>query len=157
MSPELQAALIRRYPRFFRPPGMRLLQLDPPDVGERLYLDMGRFDQRGIECGDGWFAIVDRLISACEREIESLISSGVNERSWPRVAQIKEKFDGLRIYVKGSLSPQLRRKISRTVADDGESFQTCELCGAAGKFRDRAWKRTLCDTCDADAAVRRCE
>ena len=134
---------------------MLTLQLEPPDVGERLYLDMGPFDERGIECGDGWFAIVDRLSSACECEIELLISRGVNEESWPRVAQIKEKLGGLRFYVKGSLSPKLRREILRTVVDDGESFQTCELCGAAGRLRSQAWKRTLCNTCDADEAVRR--
>ena len=28
--------------------------------------DMALFDERGIECGDGWVNLIDRLSGACE-------------------------------------------------------------------------------------------
>ena len=110
----------------------------------------GPFDERGIECGDGWFAIVDRLCGACENEIAVLILQGVDSRRWPRVAQIKEKMGGLRFYVKGLISDQLRSHILQAEDDEGESYQTCERCGAAGKLRYGRGKHTYCDSCEAD-------
>ena len=77
MKLELQAELLRRNPKFFRKPGEGRLQ------DER-----APFDERGIECGDGWFALIERLSTACEIEIDALISQGVTEVHWPRVAQI---------------------------------------------------------------------
>ncbi|MDO8774076.1 MAG: hypothetical protein Q7K57_36255 [Burkholderiaceae bacterium] len=75
MNPELQAELVRRYPRFFRKSGNRLIEYGTSNV-EECVVDMGPFD----ECGDGWIAIVDRLCSACENEIEALISHDVDEK-----------------------------------------------------------------------------
>lgn len=150
MSPELQAELIRRYPKFFRKPENRLSKFGGSDPEECLVSDMGPFDERGIECGDGWLAIIDRLSSACENEIELLTSRGVEKTLWPRVAQIKEKLGGLRFYVNGQISDQLRFQILQAEDDEGESYRTCERCGAAGKLRDGSWKRTYCDSCDAD-------
>lgn len=117
MNPELQAELIRRYPRFFRKPGNRPIEPGTSSFEEPLPVGTAPFDERGIECGDGWFAIVDRLSCACENEIAMLISHGVDKSCWPRVAQIKEKMGGLRFYVNGSISPQLRCQILQAEAD----------------------------------------
>lgn len=73
MTPELHAELIRRYPKFLREPGQRLVDPDPEDPSfseNHLEDDMGPYDEWGIECGDGWFALIDRLCQACEREID---------------------------------------------------------------------------------------
>ena len=114
MKLELQAELYRRYPKFFRKPGKRFIGPETiPDLMERLQDDVAPFDERGIECGDGWFSIVDRLCGACESEIETLISQGVAQEYWPRVAQIKEKFGGLRFYVNGPLSSPLQALIQQ--------------------------------------------
>ena len=153
MNPELQAELVRRYPRFFRKPGNRLMEQGTANVQECV-VDMGPFDERGIECGDGWFAIVDRLCSACENEIAVLVSHDLDAKHWPRVAQIKEKMGGLRFYVKGLISDQLRSQILQAEDDEGESYRTCERCGAAGKPRDGSWKHTYCDSCEADFETR---
>ena len=112
MKTELQEVLFHRYPKLFRKPGMRLL--DPrivSDAADRFQDDSAPFDQRGIECGDEWFAIVDRLSQACEAEIDTIISQGIAIESWPRIAQIKEKFETLRFYVRGHLSDELRSMI----------------------------------------------
>lgn len=68
---------------------MRLV--DPDVISGLLVDDLATFDQRGIECEDGWFELIDRLSRACENEIGMLIAQDVPKGRWPRVAQIKEK------------------------------------------------------------------
>lgn len=147
MQVQLQAELQRRYPKFFRPPGRRLIG---PDVisglDHRLVDDRVPFDERGIECSEGWFDLIDRLSSACENEINTLIEQGVTTEGWPRIAQIKEKMGGLRFYVNGSLSDPLREQILQ--AENEESFCICERCGAPGKLREGQWRHTYCADCD---------
>jgi hypothetical protein len=148
MQVEMQAELLRRYPKFFRQPGMRLID---PDVisglEDRLLDDMAPFDERGIECGDGWFDLIDRLCRACENEIEMLMAQGMPKERWPRIAQIKEKFGGLRFYVRGPLSDDLRAQILQV--ENIESLRICERCGAPGRLREERWRRTYCDNCAA--------
>ncbi len=149
MKAELQAELLRRYPKFFRKPGMRLV--DPEfasDAATSLMDDTAPFDVHGIECGDGWFALIDGLSSACEKEIDVLIGQNVAKESWPRVAQIKEKMGGLRFYVNGPLSDPLWAQIRQ--AENIESLRTCESCGAPGKRRDGRWRHTYCDPCEVE-------
>ena len=156
MKLELQAELFRRYPNFFRKHGKRLVAPEIiADFESRLVNDFAPFDERGIECGDGWFAIIDRLSRACEDEIAMLIFHGVIKECWPRVAQIKEKMGDLRFYINGSVSSELRQKILQAEADEGESFCTCERCGAPGKLRKGSWRRTYCDNCDAEFEANR--
>lgn len=148
MNLELQAKLFRRYPKFFRKPGMRLIF---PNTGEaHLHDATAPIDERGIECGDGWFDIVDRLSAACEREIEAQILQRATKECWPRVAQIKEKLGTMRFYVHGPLSGDLRARITREHSDEGESARMCERCGAARKARDGNLLNTYCDNCDAE-------
>lgn len=154
MQVELQAELLWRYPKFFRQPGNRLVD---PDVisglENRLLDDRAPFDERGIECGDGWFDLVDRLSRACENEIETLMAQGVPNERWPRIAQIKEKFGGLRFYVRGPLSDDLRAQILQV--ENIESLRTCERCGTPGKLREGRWRYTYCDNCDAECEANR--
>lgn len=149
MQAQLQTELFLHYPKFFRPPGKCLI--DPDVISElenSLLDDMTPFDERGIECGNGWFALIDRLSRACENEIDTLIAQGVHKEGWPRIAQIKEKFGGLRFYVHGSLSDDLREQIVQ--AEHVESLYICQRCGALGKLREGRPVRTYCDNCDAE-------
>jgi hypothetical protein len=151
MRDELQAELFRRYPNALRKPGKRRITLEIVDCVEEIVRDdTAPIDERGVECGDGWFAIIERLSHALENEIEGLIARGVDEMLWPRVAQIKEKLGGLRFYVNGHISDQLRLQILQAVDDEGESYRTCELRGAAGRLREGSPLRTYCDNCDAE-------
>lgn len=145
MKPEFQTELFGRYPRLFRKPGTRL------------HDDTAPIDQRGIECGDGWFHIVERLSRACEKEIEALVLQGITEENLPRVAQIKEKLGTLRFYVHGPLSDDLRQQINDESSDDGDSARTCERCGASRKARDGSLLNTYCDSCDVELAAGRDE
>jgi hypothetical protein len=154
MKVELQAELLRRYPEFFRKPGKRQVH---PDVisglENRLLDDIAPFDERGVECGDGWFDLIDRLSHACENEIGTLMEQGRPQGGWPRIAQIKEKFGGLRFYVRGPLSDDLRAQILQ--AENEISLCICERCGAPEKLREGRWRRTYCDNCEAEGEANR--
>jgi hypothetical protein len=114
MNTDLQLEIFRRYPNLYRQPGKRFFSAEIcPDLDliDRYVENFGPIDDRGIECGDEWFHLVDELSSACEAEIEALIAQGVPKEHWPRIAQIKEKFGGLRFYVSGQLSAQQSARI----------------------------------------------
>ena len=64
---------------------------------------------------------------------------------WIRVAQIKEKFGGLRFYYDGGDG-----HISGMVTmAESWAHRTCETCGNKGKSREGGWIRTLCDKHEA--------
>ena len=134
MKHELQAELRRRYPNFYREPVQGLDAIEP-------------FDEQGVEWGDGWFDLIDRLSCTCESEIQALVAQGMPQNAWPRIAQIKEKFGGLRFYVRGPLSEALRAQIQQ--AQTETSLGICERCGASGKLRTGRWLHTACDSCAA--------
>ena len=155
MTPQLQAELIQRYPKFFRAPGKRLVDPDPEyqsSSDSHFEEDRGPCDEHGIECGDGWIALIDRLCLACEIEIEGLIGLGVSKERWPRVGQVKEKMGSLRFYVTGRTSDTLRNQIATA---ERESRSVCEQCGAPGLLRDGRWRHTYCDICHAGHVARR--
>lgn len=81
----------------------------------------------------GWFGIIDRLLI-------DLFNLG-----WDgQVAQVKEKFGGLRFYI-GDGSHEIFDRIRQA---EKESYKTCEVCGKAGKTtnQDNAWWiKTLCE------------
>lgn len=85
----------------------------------------------GFECGDGWYQIIWDLST-------KLAPFDVV------VAQVKEKFGLLRIYLNSY--PDGVDDILAWAEE--QSGITCEDCGNAGKRRPGGWIRTLCDECD---------
>ena len=80
--------------------------------------------------GPGWYDLLDDLI-------ENLLEVG-----WSgEVAQVKEKFGGLRFYVYGCT--ELGYELIYLAEE--ESFRICENCGAQGKLRGFGWLYTSCD------------
>ncbi len=85
-------------------------------------------EQALASVGPGWADIVRAGFQACED-------------SNATVAQVKEKFGGLRIYFDGGdehlwdLMGALEKK----------SYKTCEECGERGKPRSGGWVKTLCE------------
>lgn len=92
------------------------------------------------ECGSGWKPLIRKCLE-------------VYEKHGAKVAQIKEKFGGLRIYF--DLPDDLSDrddvwKICWEAEKEAEdaSFKICEDCGSAGVIRNvSGWLRTLCDPC----------
>lgn len=78
----------------------------------------------GIECGDGWFYILDVL---CQR-----LQFFTEQHGAPQVivSQIKEKWGGLRFYSKVALSPEQRAVVGMAQA---MSFRVCDQCGRPGE------------------------
>lgn len=90
----------------------------------------------GVYVGDGWCPMLDVLCRGIENHCDRA------KVALPTVAQVKEKFGGLRFYVDGGDT------YVHSIIDFAEalSFRICEDCGNAGKLRDdRPWYRTLCD------------
>jgi hypothetical protein len=148
MKDQLQAELKHRYPKLMRVPGLRYFVADDtaPEAAE-LVSNFGPIDERGIECGDGWFDLVNRLSAACEKEIDTMAAAGTAMEYWPRAVQIKEKFGTLRFRVHGKLSEALRTEILK--AEEVDSAHICEQCGAPGHLRSDSFRRTWCDACEA--------
>jgi hypothetical protein len=137
MDLELQATLFKQYPRFFR----RTRQRD----------SNAPLDHWGIECGDGWYAIITELSRLYEEHINELLESGVAKRSWPRCIQVKEKFGGLRVYV----SNAARRPtdlIEATERAESAAISTCEKCGRPGIRQPSGYMRVACDICQKHKA-----
>lgn len=89
---------------------------------------------RGIDCGDGWLPIIERL-DARLREISSDY----------RVVQVKEKFGTLRYYTDGFKGETWDAYANAVRQAEAESAVTCEVCGSAGVLdTELRWIRTLC-------------
>jgi len=100
--------------------------------------------QRGFECGDGWFELINKLaqdIEAVARE------NGLNPESpeWPLCRQVKEKMGSLR-FVMFAVDgfPEMNERISELrLAALNQSLKICEQCGRPGMF-DQVRMATLC-------------
>ena len=85
--------------------------------------------------GDGWLPLLEQLFI-------DLIDLGWNRK----VAQIKEKFGGARIYIHEG-SDEIHKRIDKAEAD---SYKICEDCGNPGTVGSKNggyWIRTLCTEC----------
>ena len=95
----------------------------------------------GIQCGDGWYPIIEECL-------EALVASKVELMLF----QIKEKFGGLRIQyqiaAKNEVDIDTISSIIR-IAEE-KSFHICEKCGEPGTLqRFNGWYATLCPECAA--------
>jgi DNA-directed RNA polymerase subunit RPC12/RpoP len=99
----------------------------------------------GLECGGGWKNIIDHT-----HEKLKYIDPDY------KIAQIKEKFGGLRYYFDasieyGSLAYDIMNDIVK--AAEYEASYTCELCGSQGLSKgvktrnDHGWYYTYCKEC----------
>lgn len=96
----------------------------------------------GIECGDGWFGLIDR---SCER-IQDFINKNPNEKC--EVVQVKEKYGSLRMYLQGS--NDFFFQVEQEAL--GQSLNVCEECGETSGVRPSTggWVRVRCIKHDAE-------
>jgi len=83
-----------------------------------------------FEVSEGWYGLIKNLI-------EELVLVGWDKE----VAQVKEKFGGLRFYI-GEGNDEIFTIITKY---ERLSETICELCGAEGKLRYGGWIKSLCD------------
>ena len=110
MSPELEQKLVDKYPKLFS--------------SQQFW---------GVECGDGWFDLLDYLCG-------SLITYTYGDEEI-YVDQVKEKFGQLRFY----LSKEDDVMHGMVSMAEYMSAHTCEICGNRGEMRTGGWVVTLCD------------
>ena len=123
MRYELESELKQKYPKL-----MRFLH-----EGSRNPISFG------IETGDGWYALIDRMCA----QIEPMIEPASEDESVYFV-QIKEKFGELRAY----LSWQTERMDEFIRQAEAESSRTCEVCGEPGRNVGDNWIFIRCEECD---------
>lgn len=120
MTPERQAELYSAYPR---------LLIHGPGQGEGLPM------QFGIECGEGWHALIELLLGFAQYH-------AVQTGTQPVVLQIKQKLGALRVYWRGA--DERLRDLTRLAEEMSESF--CEVCGLPGALvtNRNGGRRTRC-------------
>ena len=106
----------------------------------------------GFAIGEGWWPILQALCSNIQHYLnwknrESEVVPQVV------VAQIKEKFGGLRFYYDGG-DDQVTGMVRMAEAWADKS---CETCGAPGTSGGKGWIKTLCSTHRAEADARYAE
>ena len=112
----------------------------------------------GIECGSGWYQVIDSLCGQIQSHIDWSHKSNAIDLEWNEkhpenqrevrpiveqviAVQVKEKFGGLRFYYDGGddmIDGMVRMAESWAAC-------SCETCGKPGSLRRGGWLRTLCD------------
>ena len=103
----------------------------------------------GVACGKGWWPILEALCGQIQHHIDWK-NKQLEVVPQVTVAQIKEKFGGLRFYYDGGdehINGMVR--MAEAWAD-----ASCEECGSPGKRRDGGWIKTLCDHHEAERQQR---
>jgi hypothetical protein len=104
----------------------------------------------GFECGDGWFKILDSLMSNIQHYTDwnnDNFAKGYKQyKQVPQVTldQVKEKFGTLRFYYTGGdehISGMVRMAESMSAV-------TCESCGNPGEQTRGGWIKTVCKPCN---------
>ena len=117
----------------------------------------------GFCVGEGWWPIIESLCGQIQHHINwvnkqqtSLLIDNPYGARMPdpieqvTVAQIKEKFGGLRFYYDGG-DDEIRGMVSMA---ESWASKTCETCGKPGHQRSDGWVKTLCDEHEAERQQR---
>ena len=121
MKKELELELVKKYPKLFQEYNK------PPQQSCMAF---------GCECGNGWYNILNELFEALSKYDDIIL------------AQVKEKFGGLRVYIHGApvdVSKEVHKLIDNA---EEKSFTVCEMCGKEGTLRGDGWMVTLCESCN---------
>lgn len=106
----------------------------------------------GFAIGEGWWPIIESLCRNIQHYLDWI---NKNHDAHPVVeqvvvAQIKEKFGGLRFYYDGGDD----RVYGMVRMAEAWASHSCETCGAPGTSRSGGWIKTLCDQHEAERQQR---
>jgi len=123
MKKELQDKLYEKYPKIFK-------QKDDDMTTTCLCW--------GLECGDGWFDLIERLCDSLQFHTD--------RNNYPQVeaTQVKEKFGTLSFYTSGA-DEYLSGYINFA---ESMSATICETCGTNQNVtQTKGWIKTICKKC----------
>ncbi|WP_139182741.1 hypothetical protein [Oryzisolibacter propanilivorax] len=121
MTPELDTLLCQRHPRIFR------LRHSDPQLSA-----LGR----GMECGDGWFRLIDTLCEQLQWETDH------NDAPQVVATQVKEKMGTLRFHAR----PRSDYQSGMIRIAEALSAHLCERCGKFGEMLIiRGYRSVRCD------------
>ena len=122
-------------------------ELEPYEVFakhmEEKYPKMFAQPYGGFACGKGWYPILEALCSNIQHYLDWINTNHEKHPVVPQVtvAQIKEKFGGLRFYYDGGDDNiQGMVRMAEAWAD-----AVCEDCGAPATKKTTGWIRNVCD------------
>lgn len=101
----------------------------------------------GIECGDGWYDLLDKCMEKMQYCCDFFSLDGDGREVQVVANQIKEKFGGLRFYVSVYGANEIENDIIDDIISEAERRATniCEVTGKDGTLCHRGgWYRTLC-------------
>lgn len=102
-----------------------------------------------LQCGSGWFHILDLLLTEIENELRVL---GGREEDY-HITTIKEKFGALRFYAPSDGKIQEWIHLASIISN-----KICERCGWPGEnLVEDGWYQTLCDRCRKSVHVGGCQ
>lgn len=109
----------------------------------------------GFAIDEGWWPIIESLCLNIQHYLDWI---NKNHDAHPVVeqvvvAQIKEKFGGLRFYYDGGDD----RVYGMVRMAEAWASHSCETCGAPGTSRSGGWIKTLCDQHEAERQQRKKE
>lgn len=149
MNSELQTKLLEKYPEFFQTKkriytGKNSMNEDVQELlNQKEIVESIQF---GFEVGDGWYWLLDTLMETIHSYCKN------NNKSYPNILQIKEKFGGLRFYCSSDSDSDnySNRLIDGMVwLAEHQSYHICETCGTTenvGRTTTR-WITTICEDC----------
>jgi hypothetical protein len=118
-------------------------------MNDNLHDHFTHVERAHLGTGIGWYNLIYTLTNCIDRRLEHLNKDGGNRKVV--IAQIKEKFGGLRYYADGDVDEQMDGMIDFA---ESLSYTICEECGAPGKLRSGGWMRTLCDKHEEERQAR---
>ena len=118
-------------------------------MNDNLHDHFTHVERAYLGTGIGWYNLIYTLTNCIDGRLEHLNKDGGNRKVV--IAQIKEKFGGLRYYADGDVDEQMDGMIDFAEA---LSYTICEECGAPGKLRSGGWMRTLCDKHEEERQAR---
>lgn len=121
MDKKLENKLFEKYPKLFRQKDL--------SVQETCMC-------WGVECGSGWFWLIDNLCNCIQSYIDA------NNKPQVEIVQLKQKFGSMRCYVEGA--DELIHGMIWLA--EHASYGICEECGSTVDIiHTTGWIRTLCN------------
>lgn len=124
MKRELQEKLFSKYPKIF--------------IQKKLSMTETAMCW-GIECGDGWYWLIDMLCNQIQYDIDK------NNEPQIEAVQVKEKFGGLRFYTDITTD----RQRGMIALAENMSYSICEDCGTTKDVTQNTeeYIQSLCIEC----------